>query len=233
MNILAENTGKLEWVQIITAHISEYVRTWVNAIVRAWATVDNGVGEVIEKKSIKIGVIIWPTHLSERQAIIDICEQQLADDVALSVRYFILADEGDTEIPDHHRVRFIPFMNMAPNDFVDRLNRSLYKARLPWFLRKSYNVEICEKLLELENIRYRKIILRTFKTTWKKEEIEYESLYLYIHNKELYEIRDGKVKKIPEDGFVIIRPGSQIQKKSSRFDAPMPLSSLKNNDIDE
>ena len=233
MNLPSPNTGKLEWVQIITSHISDDVRAWINAIVRAGATVDDGVGEVIEKKSIKIGVIIWPTWLSERQAVINICEQQLADDVALSVRYFILADEGDTKIPDHHRVRLISFMNMAPNDFVDRLNRSLYKARLPWFLRKSYNVEICEGLLELESVRYRKIILRTFKTTWKKEEIEYESLYLYIHNKELYEIRDGKVKKIPEDGFVIIRPGSQIQKNSPRFDAPMPLNSLKNNDTDE
>ncbi len=233
MNTSAENTRKLEGIQIVTAHISDDVRAWVNAIVRAGAIVGDGVGEVVEKKSIKIGIIIWPANLSERQAVIDICEQQLADDVTLSVRYFILADENDTEIPEHHRVRLISFMNMAPNDFVDRLNRSLYKARLPWSLRKSYNVEIREELLELENIRYRKIILRTFKTTWKKEEIEYESLYLYIHNKELYEIRDGKVKKIPEDGFVIIRPGSQIQKKSSRFDAPMPLSSLKNNDTDE
>lgn len=63
--------------------------------------------------------------------MIDKCEQQLADDVTLSVRYFILADEGDTDIPEHHRVRIISLMNMAPNDFVDRLNRSLYKARLP------------------------------------------------------------------------------------------------------
>jgi hypothetical protein len=45
-------------VQIITAHISDHVRAWVYALVRAGATVDDGVGEVIEKKSIKIGVII-------------------------------------------------------------------------------------------------------------------------------------------------------------------------------
>ncbi len=233
MNLPSPNTGKLEWVQIITAHISDHVRAWVDALVRAGATVDDGVGEVIEKKSIKIGVIIWPTDLSERQKIIDICEKQLADDVTLSVRYFILADEDDTEIPDHHRVRIVSFMNMAPNDFVARLNTSLYKARLPWFLRKSYNVEICEELLELENIRYRKIILRTFKTTWKKEEIEYESLYLYIHNKELYEIKEGVITKIPEESFVTIRPGNQIESGNTRFDASIPLSMLKNNESDE
>lgn len=69
--------------------------------------------------------------MAERQAAIDICEQQLADDVTLSVRYFMLADEGDTDIPEHHQVRIISLMNMAPNDFVARLNTSLYKARLP------------------------------------------------------------------------------------------------------
>jgi hypothetical protein len=63
--------------------------------------------------------------------------------------------------------------------------------------------------------------------------VEYESLYLYIHNKELYEIRDGEVKKIPEDGSVTIRAGSQIEKQDSRFDAPLPLISLKNNESDE
>jgi len=90
-------------------------------------------------------------------------------------------------------------MNMSPNDFVDRLNRSLYKARLPVFLRKGFNAEICEELLEIDNIKYRKIILRSYKMAPKNAEIEYESLYLYIHNKELYEIRDGEVTKIPED----------------------------------
>lgn len=233
MNAPSSNTGKLEWVQIITAHISDHVRAWVNALVRAGATVDDGVGEVIEKKSIKIGVIIWPASLSEREEVIRILEQQLADDVTLSVRYFILADEGDTEIPDHHRVRLVSFMNMAPNDFVDRLNVSLYKARLPWFLRKSYNVEICEELLEIDDVRYRKIILRSFKNNWDRQEIEYESLYLYIHNKELYEISDGEVTKIPEDGFVTLRAGYQIQTQDSRFDGQLPLASLKNNDTDE
>ena len=63
--------------------------------------------------------------------MIDLCEQQLVDDVTLSVRYFMLADEEDSDIPEHHRVRIISLMNMAPNDFVDRLNRFLYKARLP------------------------------------------------------------------------------------------------------
>lgn len=239
MNVPSPNTGKLEWVQIITTHISEHVRAWVNALVRAGATVDDGVGEMIEKKSIKIGVIIWLCSMAERQAAIDICEQQLADDVTLSVRYFMLADEGDTDIPEHHQVRIISLMNMAPNDFVARLNTSLYKARLPWFLRKSYTVQICDELLELgdvlerKDIRYRKIIIRSFKSTSEKQEIEYESLYLYIHNKELYEIRDGVVQKIPEDGFVTIRPGSQIEKQNSKFDGPMPLGSLKNNESDE
>lgn len=233
MNVLSKNTGKLEWVQIITAHISNHVQAWVNALVRSGAIVDDGVGEAMEKKSFKIGVIIWPTGLLERQAIIDICEQQLADDVTLSVRYFMLADENDTEIPEHHRARIVSFMNMAPNDFVNRLNRSLYKARLPWFLRKSYNVEICEELLELEGVRYRKIILRSFKTTWKKQEIEYESLYLYIHNKELYQIQGGIVVKIPEGDFVMIRPGNQIQAENSKFDAPRSLSVFNNNESDE
>lgn len=227
MNVSSPNAGKLVWVQIITTHISEHVWAWVNALVRAGATVDDGVGEMIEKKSIKIGVIIWPASLSQRQKVIDICEQQLTDDVTLSVRYFMLADEGDTDIPEHHRVRIISLMNMAPNDFVARLNTSLYKARLPWFLRKSYNAAICDELLELGWIKYRKIILRSFKEIRWKQEIEYQSLYLYIHNKELYEIHNGTIKKIPEDGFVIIRHGNQIQTKDSRFDAAMPLSSLK------
>lgn len=239
MNVSSPNAGKLEWVQIITTHISEHEQAWIKALVRAGATMDDGVGETIEKKSIKIGVIIWLCSMAKRQAVIDMCEQQLADDVTLSVRYFMLADEGDTDIPEHHRVRIISLMNMAPNDFVDRLNTCLYKARLPWFLRKSYNVEICDELLELEDvlsrkdIRYRKIIIRSFKNTSEKQEIEYESLYLYIHNKELYEIRDGVVQKIPEDGFVTIRAGSQIEKQDSRFDAPLPLASLKNNESDE
>lgn len=106
-------------------------------------------------------------------------------------------------------------------------------------MRKSYTVQICDELLELgdvlerKDIRYRKIIIRSFKSASEKQEIEYESLYLYIHNKELYEIRDGVVQKIPEDGFVTIRPGSQIEKQDSKFDGPMPLSSLKNNESDE
>jgi len=45
-------------VQIITSHISEYVRAWIDSIELAGAIMENGVGEVIEKKSIKIGVII-------------------------------------------------------------------------------------------------------------------------------------------------------------------------------
>ncbi len=58
MNTSAENTRKLEGIQIVTAHISDDVRAWVNAIVRAGAIVGDGVGEVVEKKSIKIGIII-------------------------------------------------------------------------------------------------------------------------------------------------------------------------------
>lgn len=100
-------------------------------------------------------------------------------------------------------------------------------------MRKSYNVEICEELLEIDDVRYRKIILRSFKNNGDKQEIEYESLYLYIHNKELYEIRNGEVTKIPEDGFVTLRAGYQIQTQDSRFDGQLPLASLKNNDTDE
>lgn len=233
MNAPSSNTGKLEWVQIITSHISEYVRAWIDSIELAGAIMENGVGEVIEKKSIKIGVIIWPASLSERQRVIDICEQQLADDGTLSVRYFILADQSDAEIPEHHRARLVLFKNMSPNDFVDRLNRSLYKARLPVFLRKGFNAEICEELLEIDDIKYRKIILRSYKMAPKNAEIEYESLYLYIHNKELYEIRDGEVTKISEDWFVMVRHGNQIVTQNNRFDAQMPLGSLRNNDSDE
>jgi hypothetical protein len=41
------------------------------------------------------------------------------------------------------------------------------------------------------------------------------------------------VTKIPEDWFVMVRHGNQIVTQNNRFDAQMPLGSLRNNDSDE
>jgi hypothetical protein len=103
------------------------------------------------------------------------------------VRYFILSKKGNKPGYEHDKIRVINLSNFAPNELPDTINISLYKARLPKFLRTGYNVEICEETLENKGVIFRKIIIRSFDSAGV---LLKQSLNLYIHHKQVYENQD-------------------------------------------
>lgn len=109
----------------------------------------------------KIAVIIGGSSDDNIQRVIDCCEA-LFSDTTLSVRYFLMFDDNQETSIKHDRIRLIRYMSLAPNSFVEMVIRSLYKARLPYFLRTGYEIEVCEELEEVENVAYRKIIIRSY-----------------------------------------------------------------------
>lgn len=225
-------SGKLSSVQVITEHTNSEIQPWINAISLAGANMEKWVGGHTVQTAQKIAVIIGQSSDNNIQRVIDFCEN-LFSDTTLSVRYFLMWDDSQETSIKHDRIRLIRYMSLAPNDFVEKVNRSLYKARLPLFLRTGYNVEICEELVEIQSVKYRKIILRSFKMAGWKQDVEYQSLHLFIHNKELYELTGETIEKIPETGSVKIRLWKHIEVEDSRFDATMSLDVFKNTDADE
>ncbi len=216
------HTDKLKWVHVITVETDAHIQRWIDAVMSAGAKIEQGeevVAGLRGQTSQKIAIIMGDT-LDDRtiQENIDKYEALFADPT-LSVRYFLFMRDWSTSYVEHDRVRTIPYMAFSPHDLIERMSRSLYKARLPYFLRTGYSVEICDELENIEGVNYRKIIIRSYVQRPDNRELEYESTDLYIHNKELYEIRDKKLIKLNDDSNVWVKKGNHT--------GPINISMLK------
>lgn len=157
--------NKMSWVSVFTHSTTGYEEAWMDAIVESWAVMcEEGSGSAVmnavQKDTVlKVAVIIglWVDE-SKLEEII--WEHELSFwGPECSVRYFVLSKKGNKPDYEHDKIRVIHLSNIAPNELPDAINISLYKARLPPFLRKGYNVEICEETLENKGVIYRKIRL--------------------------------------------------------------------------
>lgn len=181
---------KLKWVHVITVDTAPHMQPWIDAITDAGAKIeksDEVVAGLRDQTSQKIAIIIGTSDDRVIQENIERYETIFADPT-LSVRYFLFMSDGAVTHVEHDRLRAIPYMAFSPHDCIERISRSLYKARLPVKLRKWFDVEITEEVAEIEQIRYRKVIFRTYNDE-NKNDLKYETTDLYIHNKELYEMK--------------------------------------------
>ncbi len=186
------------------------MQSWIDAITSAGAKIEKSeeiVAGLRDKTSQKIAIIIGTSNERVIQENIEKYEAMFADPT-LSVRYFLFMKDGSVTHVEHDRLRAVPYMAISPHDCIERISRSLYKARLPYFLRTGYNVEICDELENIGGVNYRKIIIRSYIQRFDNKELEYESTDLYIHNKELYEIREKKLIKLNVDSNVWVRKGN-------------------------
>lgn len=225
---------ELTGVSVIFHNITERIQSWVDAVVDAGATIyEEGSDSIIEAQehtTLKVAVIIGLAADENRlQEIIEEHSWYFGDPV-ISVRYFLFVEQGQIPSFSHEKLRLVTYRDMAPNNLPKRINISLYKARLPHFLRTGYDVEILDEVVELEQVRYRKVIIRSFKE-WNQ--IEYQSLYLFIHNKELYEIINDTVRVIWEGNNIFVRKGEHLENNVSRFDGRVTLSLLRNAETQE
>jgi hypothetical protein len=156
---------ELEWVSVIFYHITERIQSWVDAVIEAGATIyeegSDGVISLQGDTNIKVAVIIGLGVNEDRlEEIVQTGEQHFSDP-AMSTRYFQFIWKGEVPKFSHEKIRLVTYADMAPNNLPKRINISLYKARLPHFLRTGYDVEIQDEVVELEQVRYRKVIIRS------------------------------------------------------------------------
>lgn len=219
-----ENTPEqkeLAGVSVIFHNITERIQSWVDAVTDAGATVyeegSDGVISLQGDTNIKVAVIIGPGVNEDRlEEIVQTGEQHFSDP-AMSIRYFQFIRKGEVPKFSHEKIRLVTYADMAPSQLPKRINVSLYKARLPHFLRTGYDVEIQDEVVELEQVRYRKVIIHSSQRD-EKNRPEYQTLYLYIHNKELYEIIGNTPRKISENHDVVVRKGRFVAENDARFD---------------
>jgi hypothetical protein len=67
----------------------------------------------------------------------------------MSLRIFYLKWSQNISVSSGPRFRIIDAKKIAAYDLPIHINRSLYKARLPYFLRKGYDIEIASELLDI------------------------------------------------------------------------------------
>jgi len=111
----------------------------------------------------KLAVILDQDMSEERMTeIMEKYEKMCEQDPLMSLRFFCL--KWDKEISNtNDRLRIIDIKNtVLPAAFPVRMNRDLFKARLPAFLRKNYNVEISDVLEPIGEVHYRPIVIRKY-----------------------------------------------------------------------
>ncbi len=236
---------ELEWVSVIFYHITERIQSWVDAVIEAGATIyeegSDAVIAAIDHNILKVAVIIGQTDEEHLREIIEAHEEYFSDPV-ISVRYFLFVRKGEEPLFSHDRIEIVHYRDIAPTKTPEMINKVLYFSRLPPFLRTGYDVEICEELEPFDWISFRKIIIRSY--IGEEKELNYETLSLYIHHKDLYEFRelvdplDVKVKhnamvKIDENSDIKVRKGKFVHEDNDRFDGPIALSSLNYNNQKE
>lgn len=86
---------------------------------------------------------------------------------------------------------------IAANDFPIHINRSINKARLPYFLRKGYDIEITHKLKNIGGENYREIIMKKHLQSEIESAAEYsdKTRYVFVSDK-----RVQKMYKVTEEG---------------------------------
>lgn len=156
---------ELAGVSVIFHNITERIREWTDAIIHAGGTVyEEGSDEVIaaaEHITLKVAVIIGNTDESHLEKIIQEHEQYFADPL-ITVVYFLFVRKGEEPKFSHDRIKILYYADIAPKETPKMINSVLSADRLPPFLRTGYDVEICENLLEIDAIKYRKVIVRSY-----------------------------------------------------------------------
>lgn len=187
----------LQSITAFTANITPRISAWVDAVMDAGATIlVHGKSEQVVSDTVqKIAIIIWESTDEEVVSLIEHYEAIFSNPV-LSVRYFHLVDNTNISTFKHDKLRVIRFKSVAPDSFVQGMGRTLHKGRLPEFLRVWFEVEICEEVIEKGGIKYRKIIVRSYKMHEWVKELEYTTQNLYIDSKALFERTHKWMRKI-------------------------------------
>lgn len=94
-------------------------------------------------------------------------------------------------------MRVINAKKIAADDFPIHINRSLYKARLPYFLRKGYDIEISHKLSTIDGENYRHITMKKHLHSELESAAEYsdKTQYVFVSDK-----RVQKMYRVTEEG---------------------------------
>lgn len=158
---------KLDGTAVILIGINDRIRDYVESILSEWAEVLKSwtPEEIITSRAQRVAVIIGQTDETELKTIFDRFDLVAQDDPSISIRYFYLTNKPEQDPGEswkNDRARIIYYPSIAPLDLPERMKRSLYKARLPKFLRTGFNVEIHDETKGIDSINYRKITIRTF-----------------------------------------------------------------------
>lgn len=132
-------------------------------------------------KKQKLAIILdqqTPANLLQTQ--VKKFEEYIRSNPESSVRFFLLHWSQDKEVPDGDRFESINIDQISANDFPAIINKILYKARLPLFLRNGYDVEIKPKLANIGGVEYRPIVIRSYNPSEIDTACEY-SEYDYIY----------------------------------------------------
>lgn len=194
---------KLNWVNVITVNTQPYLQPWIDTIVEAGAilenhTLDEDISNLLERVSQKVAIIIDEIDPEKIQVIIKKYGDIFSSNEN-SLRFVLFMKDGQSVDIQNDRIHTIQYRAHSLHDCIENISSALYKARLPVKLREWFDVEITDEILELEQVRYRKIIVRTYIDKDKKE-LKYKTTGLYIHNKQLYEMTDKEMKLSLEEG---------------------------------
>lgn len=217
-------TSDLQTVSVVITSHNPATKIWMNALRKNGAEMldDKDVQSLWQISRQKVAVILDQDVPKDRiTEIIQKYEQICQQNPFVSLRFFGL--QWDKEIShENDRLRIINIEDdIWPSALPPRINRALFKARLPDFLRKHYSVDISDKLEEINGITYRPVTIRSFIKTWERKwEIDYETENLYIHEKCLYsyifsaEKNKFEMVKITEEDRVLIK----------KYDSKIPAS---------
>jgi hypothetical protein len=171
-----------------------------------------GLRDIIQQK---IAIIFdQETEIQTIQTTIEFFEKFIYENPEISVRFFYL--KWDEAVEDSRRFdylnwsmkdpgieavlarfRIIDVTKIAPYDLPTRMNRALYKSRLPFFLRKGYDVEITHKLTKVDGENYRHITMKKHLQSELESAAEYSDKTHYVFMKEK---KVQKMYRVTEEG---------------------------------
>lgn len=214
-DLSTSSTSDLQTVNVVSFSNNNVAQLWIDALRKNGAEMleDSAVQSLQDITRQKLAVILDQDIPDECiETIISKYESLYLSDATRSLRFFVcIWDKTISNETD--RLRIVDITNMAPNAFPARVNRALFKSRLPAFLRKYYEVDIADTLEEINGIQYRPITIQGYKKTWEIKILEYITEWLYIHDKWLYSYHPAtqKMREIQENERVFVtKNGSRI-----------------------
>lgn len=133
----------------------------------------------------KIAVIVdqsmWNHDLEK---LITLSDSFIEENPDMSLRIFYLRWSHAIPAISWWRLRVIDANKVAPYDLPIHINRSLYKARLPYFLRQGYDIEISHDLQNINGENYRPITIKKHLQSEIDSAADYSDTTHYIFAKD-------------------------------------------------